>query len=343
MKAYTQRPWTLIAGGALLLVLALVLLVTGERSLLGYRAASALHGGEVMDLGRDARPRAGQYGSMLRVVGVPQVVQAPRDPLFNVSASGTRLQRVVEMFQWHELRMGGQVYYEQDWIDHPVDSERFVQPRGHRNGIRFPFRSEVFVAPRVRLDGFLLDSSMLAGINGDQPVTPQPQSLPPNLAASFQLHDDALVTSARPGSPQLGDIRVSWQAVPPQLITVIARADGDKLVPARDAGDGVGFQVELGDRSLRDMLPDLPERPGGMWWRRGLAWLLAWAGVVLLAQARRQGAVAWVSTLAVAVALCAGVGAVLWLTTDLTAGLVLAGTALVSLALVFWLVRGRAA
>jgi hypothetical protein len=321
---------------------AMVWLGLNERNVQAYRIAAERHGGVVLDLGRHAQPSSGQYGHMVRVAGTPVIVQRPRDPQFNVTADAIRLTRVVEMFQWHEVHMGHSVFYEQDWEDHPIDSSRFVHPQGHRNHVRFPFTSEQFVAPNVRLGGFRLAPQMIASINGDQPVTPDMASLPPNLAASFQLYHGALVTSADPGSPRLGDIRVRWRAVPPQSITVIARAEGAYLKPAVGVADGAGYEVQIGDRSLADVLPDLPPRPKHPWAMRIMALLLAWAGVILFGQRHRRMPVAWLTTLAVALALTTALGAALWIAVDLWTGLWWAGVMALALVVVFWLSRGRA-
>lgn len=343
MKQGWQQPWVPVVAGALLLLAALALRVVGEHALVAYRAAAQRHGGEVIDLGRDARPASGQYGHMVRVAGVPQVVQPPRDPQFNVTAPGAlRLRRVVEMFQWHQVSGPSGVFYEQDWVDHFVDSTRFRHPAGHLNRHVFPFHGRTFIAGSVRIGGFGLEPSMLAGINGDQPVTPDLKDLPPNLAASFQLHDGALVTSSHLSSPELGDVRVRWVAVPTQMLTVIARADGGRLVPARHTADGVGYQVQLGDRALGDVLPDLPPRPALPWLQRALSLLLAWAGFIAIGR-RRQAPVAWLSTLAAAISLTALVTAVMWLRADLVAALLAAALGTGALAVVFWLRRGRAA
>ena len=50
---------------------------------------------EVIELGADAQPQAGQHGFMARVVGTPKVVEAPHDEQFNQSADTPVLLRQI--------------------------------------------------------------------------------------------------------------------------------------------------------------------------------------------------------------------------------------------------------
>jgi hypothetical protein len=331
------------AAGAALLALALVLLFANERGVLAYRQAAERHGGSVLDLGTEAYPDSDQYGHMVRVAGTPEVVEPPRDADFGVSADTPLLVRKVQMFQWREVRVGTGVNYEMDWVDHAVDTSRFERPQGHANPGPFPFRGARFVAPNVRLAHYHLDPAIVRALPGvGAPIRADLSRLPPNLAASFQIVDGRLSTSADPGSPQLGDLRVSWEAVPLQLVTVIARVDGRSLKPAVGAADGRGFEVQVGDRALRDVLPDLPPVPGAVWTWRVLALLIAWGGaVLLLRELRRRPDV--LAALGLAVVPLALLAAVIWIGTSITAGLMLLALALLAGAGTIWRRRGRRA
>ena len=84
---------TLSITGALLLLAGIGLMAMTSRGLLDYRAVASLHGGEVLDLGTNAQPAAGQHGQMTRVVGTPKVVETPHDPEFNLRANTPVLDR----------------------------------------------------------------------------------------------------------------------------------------------------------------------------------------------------------------------------------------------------------
>lgn len=337
-KGMALRGTAMSIVGALLVLAGIALAAMTAHSLLNYRAAASLHGGEVVDLGADAQPQPGQHGHMVRVVGIPKVVEAPRDPEFNLSVNTPVLVRHVEMFQWRELRIGGVVHYEMDWVDHLIDAGNFQESKGHANPDSFPLSGKQFDSGLTLIGGFKLGPVLLHALPGAQTVTPDPATLPENLAASFSRYQDYLVTSARPGDPRLGDVRVSWSEVPLQQVTIVARIDGDRLVAAADAADGKGHVVQIGDMPVLDIFPDLPIPPEFVWSWRILAVLLASLGAFVLLVARRNRR---------DVALALGLGAqavgvvsgVLWLGYSMrTAGMWLAVAAL-GAALTWWRLR----
>ncbi|GGY33358.1 hypothetical protein GCM10008098_28320 [Rhodanobacter panaciterrae] len=274
--------------GALLVLAGIGLVAMTARGLLNYRAAASRHGGEMIDLDANAQPQAGQHGYMARIVGTPNVVEAPHDPEFNLQVNTPVLVRHVEMFQWREIRIGDSVHYELDWVDRPLDSSHFEDPRGHANPVSFPISGKQFDAGLVQLGGFKLGPVMLHALPGSEQIAPDPKSLPENLAASFTLYQDYLVTSAHPGDPRLGDLRVSWDEVPLQQLTIVGRISGDRIVAAAEAADGKGYYVQLGDVPLLDMFPDLPVPPEFVLIRQILAVLLAALGALLLLVAQRD-------------------------------------------------------
>lgn len=290
LSAETLHRLVLHAVGVLLMFAGIALVALTAHSVMNYRLIAGRHGGETMDLGSDAALQAGQHGRMARIVATPSVIEAPTDPEFNLRVSTPVLIRHVEMFQWREVRLGGDISYELDWVDHPLDSSHFKQPGGHMNPASFPLPEKRFDAGLIQMGGFKLAPKLLRALPGFAPVQPDTKALPANLAASFSPYNRYLVTSAQPGNPRLGDVRVSWEDVPLQEMTIFARVDGNQLVPAIDAPDGKGYDIEVGNVALIDMLPDLPMPPEYLFLKRALALLLATLGafVLLLARERRR-------------------------------------------------------
>ncbi len=301
--------------GALLILAGVGLMAMTARGLLNYRAAAERHGGEVIDLDADTGPQAGQHGFMARVVGTPVVVEAPTDPEFNLRMSTPVLVRNVEMFQWREVRIGNEVHYEQDWVGRLLDASHFEKPAGHANPGSFPLSSKQFDAGLVQVGGFALSPQVMHALPSSEQATPDLKALPANLAASFSQYQNYLVTSATPGDPRVGDVRVSWNEVPLQLVTIVARVDGGRLVAAADTADGKGLDVEVGDAPLLDIFPDLPVPPGFVLIKQVLAVLLAALGALLLlpAYGLRRDLLLALAVGALAVGL---VASVLWLGND---------------------------
>lgn len=288
-RGMSWRSLVLNMVGTLLVIAGIGLEAHNASSLISYREAASVHGGEVIELGADAVPQAGQHGYMARLVGTPKVVEAPHDPQFNQSADTPVLLRRVEMFQWREINISGRVHYELDWVDHPVDSSHFRDTRGHANPGNFPISGKQFDAGLVQMGGFTLSPTLVHALPGSGKITPDAAALPDNLAASFSRFQDYLVTSAHPGDPRLGDLRVSWDVVPLQQVTIVARLDGAQLEAATDAADGKGYQVQIGDVPLLDLFPDLPIPPEFvMTWRFVSVLLAALGALVMLATKRRR-------------------------------------------------------
>jgi hypothetical protein len=325
--------------GALLLLAGIGCAASIERRVITYRDATSHQGGQTVDLGAGALPQAGQTGYLARVSGVPRVVVAPHDPEFNLRRDTPVLTRHVEMFQWRELRFGGNADYELDWVDQPVDSSRFERRAGHANPGAFPMSARQFDAGRVQLGGFTLDRTLLHALPGANRVQPDLKSLPANLAATFTPHEGYLVTSANPGDPHLGDLRVSWEEIPLQPVTVFARIDGDRLVPVAEAADSKGYTVEVGDRSLLDMFPALPEPPTLVYLWRVLAVLFAALGAYLMLSGHRGVTRDFPLSLAVGTLVISATATVLWLGNGTMGTLCWLLLALLSVLATIWYLR----
>lgn len=337
-KPLSIRELLMPALGAVLLLIGVGIGAVVERGQLDYSAQMKRHGGDVLDLGANGRPDAGDQGFMVRVVGPLQVVEAPLDRQFNQQTDQPVLIRHVQMFQWRELRYGGAPSYELDWQDHPIDSSQFQHPEGHTNPDKFLLESAQFDAGLVRLNGFVLAPELVHALTGSQPVTPNLRNLPSNLAASFSLYDNGLVTSIVPSRPQLGDLRVTWEAVPVQTVTIVAKVDGNKLVPSGDATDGIGFAVQSGDMPLSEIFADSPLPPDYPWLKRVLAVLLAALGAGLLLRWHYQRVDLMLAP-GIALLVVGAVDAVLWLGNDNSTASAWAGLALVGVALTAWRLR----
>ena len=278
--------------GATLMLAGVAFVAMNAQAVLNFNTVAAQHGGEVLDLGHQATPQPGLHGHMVRVVATPSVVEAPRDPEFNLSVATPVLTRHVEMFQWREVRIGDSTHYEVDWVDHLIDARQFAVPRGHLNPPQLPLAGKSFDAGLVQMGGFRLAPALQKALPGTSVVTPDTSTLPANLAATFSRHGSYLQTSANAANPQLGDVRVSWDAIPLRQMTVVARLDGDHLFPAPDTADGQGYQVAVGDVGLLDLFPDLPTPPDAIVFKRIVGLLLAALGAFVLLTERRRSVAA---------------------------------------------------
>lgn len=228
-------------------------------------------------------PALAQVASSVSVVPVSgelAVRDTLRDPLFGVSARAPGLRRTVEMWQWQQSRdAAGALAYQPIWSARAIDSRDFSGAGAHANP-PMPFASAQWWAANAVLGGQPVAQELLQGLDGWQTLPADAALLPANLAAVFRAEGDALISGEDLQHPQIGDLRVSWQVLPPGPVhgTAITTEAGLRGGP----GTGLVRGVTTGDA-----LPGLAQgaRPGSdlLLWLAGaaalslllLAWLLA--------------------------------------------------------------------
>ncbi len=279
--------WPGIVGGAILIVLGVVMVLGGELDRVTAVHALNASGGAVVEVTRSEWQ--GLNGRLVWVQGTPVTDRPAVDRQFGVSVATPTLKRVVEMQQWKELDDGGgAVSYVRRWYDHPIDSSSFKQPERHQNP-RFPFPGKVFHGGTVTLDGLALGQGIRDALPGSQLVAPDFSTMPANLAASFRLSDGVLWSSRHPRSPVIGDLRISWLETPMQSVSIVARVDNNVLHASPDL-PSPGYLIVLGDVPPELMLFGRPEIPRLTWlWRiLGLACAIGGIWLVWAARLRRK-------------------------------------------------------
>ena len=227
------------------------------------------------------------------------------DPLFKISSTAIRLERRVEMYQWKqnessktEKQLGGgtkktTVYtYEKVWSDKPVNSAYFKEA-GHENPV-FPFESEKLRANHVTLGDFLLNDSLVDRL-GDSRKLPVPADY--KLPAALSGKSDAAyvhvsrkssapsqVSQEQPADnagdaaltePAIGDLRISWYAVVPHEVSIVARQTG-KTFSAYPVGSESILLIADSVQSAEAMFQSAQSANSAM------TWFLRIAGLVMM-------------------------------------------------------------
>lgn len=355
----TSRSWGSRLGGSLvgaligllLFVASFFVLVWNEGRAVDAIVALEAGAGSVVSVPADRVDPANE-GRLVHVSG-PATTTAPlADPAFKVGGAGLlRLERRVEMYQWREdsestteTSVGGKettrttYRYTTAWVDHPVESSKFKRPDGHANP-RMPYTGQTLDARPVKLGAFTLDPSEVRQIGGFEAVAPGEGPFP----AGFRTDGDAVVRGD-PSNPRVGDLRVTFEAVPAQALSVVARQVGDGLAVYRSANGHEIDLVRTGIHDAQSMFRQAQEDEAILTWiLRAVGFLMMLIGVALLASpltwlasvlpflADLVGAAAFVVALVVAVPLTLLTIALAWLAFRplLAAGLVAAAVALV--------------
>ena len=159
------------------------------------------------------RVDARNEGREIELSGAVRVARPARDSALAIEADAVMLLRDVQMLQWQEHCAGSDCRYALEWSGRRIDSHAFRDAAGHRNDAPFPFSSESFAAPEVRLGAYALDANLAAAGVAAQPYAVSTARLPPNLAATFHDCDGALCTGD-PKKPAAGDLRVAYRVIP---------------------------------------------------------------------------------------------------------------------------------
>lgn len=202
------------------------------------------------------------------------------DPDFGVAVRALGLRRTVAMWQW-QLTTGAApvgAHYQALWSQQPIDSSNFDP--AHRNP-SLPFASAQWWSDSALLNGQLVSPTLLATLDGWQEQAAQVDRLPENLAAIFRVENGVLFTGSDSTQPQIGDLRVSWQALPAGSVHGLALVGDAGLAMAEGAGLIRGMNVEA----------ELPGLAQGARAGSDLAWWLLAAvllGLALLVMVRRR-------------------------------------------------------
>lgn len=293
-----------IGGGLLLFLIAFPLLFWNEGRAVKRAKALETGVGAVVSVQADKVDPANE-GKLVHVTAKADTKDVLTDPLFKISSTAIRLERRVEMYQWKqnessktEKQLGGgtkktTVYtYEKVWSDKPVNSAYFKEA-GHENP-GFPFESEKLRANHVTLGDFLLNDSLVDRL-GDSRKLPVPADY--KLPAALSGKSDAAyvhvsrkssapsqVSQEQPADnagdaaltePAIGDLRISWYAVVPHEVSIVARQTG-KTFSAYPVGSESILLIADSVQSAEAMFQSAQSANSAM------TWFLRIAGLVMM-------------------------------------------------------------
>jgi len=232
--------------------------------------------GSVVSVPADAVNSANE-GKLVHVSGAVATGDPVVDTELGVQAQAVKLIRTVEMYQWKEdekseekKKLGGgtettKTYtYEKTWADAPIDSAQFQKPEGHDNPGQFPYESTTVVADPVTVGAFTLSEEQLGQLNNAQDL-----KLDANAAEQLpdlQVADGRFYKGANPGTPAIGDVRISYQIVNPAQVSLVAVQTGETFSAYQaKAGDSV-LLVEEGTHNAAEMFKAAQDANAVMTW-----------------------------------------------------------------------------
>lgn len=286
--------WSRVKGALAGILVGLVIFVAGFPLLIWnegravWRARALGQGAESVVSVEPGRIDPAHEGALVHLSGLARGEERLEDPELGVGVEALRLRREVEVYQWRERaekeerdRPGGGTEtvttyeYERVWSDRAIDSDAFEIQEGHRNPAVLPIPSRDWAADPVRVGRYRLAPSQVDKITDWETVgVPADRPLPDVIVGAGRAADGGYYLGD-PMEPSIGDMRVSFAAVYPSEITVVARQLGDGLVPYEDDSGTIEL-VAQGTYGAREMF----ERALSA--NRTLTWILRAVGSLLL-------------------------------------------------------------
>ncbi|MDJ0784717.1 MAG: TMEM43 family protein [Desulfosarcinaceae bacterium] len=250
-----------VVGGVILVALAIGLLFWNEgRSVRRYQTLDAGQH-QVVAIAADGIDSRHE-GRLVHLSGPVTVSQPLTDREFGLRLSALRLQRVVEMYQWTEAKQtksrkkvgGGKektttYTYQKRWVDHWVDHRRFRQTAGHGNPAEMPYANQDFISINAHLGGFRLTPTLVQRLKGFEDVDIDEALIPDNAPPGAVRHGAWFYFGPQPGTPRVGDVRVSFRAIYPTVVSVVAQQQKNRLTPYKAVGGGELALVKQGNHS----------------------------------------------------------------------------------------------
>ena len=287
----TTEGWGQRLGGSLIAALIGLILVPASIGLLYWNEGRAVDAIRALNRGaaiivevaaNTLDPQA--EGRLVHLSGPMQPTIAARDPVFGVTGDALlRLSRSVEMYQWKQetssrsqQSVGGSkttettYSYQHVWSAQPIASSQFRYPDGHQNP-PMQLRSATFDGRDVKLGAYKVDPSVLSKVTNFTPL--QPTTAPPS---GYQLTAEGFYHGQDPGKPAVGDMRVSFTAVPAQTISVAAALAAGTLTTWRDTNGYTIVLAEPGVVSAQALFHDEKKSEST------LTWILRAVGFVLM-------------------------------------------------------------
>ncbi len=228
-------------------------------------------------------------GKLVHLSGETKTNEPIGDADFGISASGIRLDRHSEMYQWIEEvrsetkeKVGGgtetvkRYSYTRAWRDRPVDSSQFKVPGGHQNPKTMLFGSASVTAAKVTLGAFTLPDFLVSRIGGGGPLAVESlDQASAEVKSQGKLSGGGVYFGSNPEAPEVGDLRVKFSLVPTGIVSIVAQQSGSTFVPYQ-AKSGAVELLELGSVSASDMFQMAQDR------NKMLTWALRIGGFILL-------------------------------------------------------------
>ena len=214
---------------------------------------------------------------LIHLIGIVEPQSSASDYLLGVKptpANNTiKLRRDVQMYQWVEKsstdstkHTGGSstsrttYTYEKQWRSEHITSSAFSDPDSHENPKTMKFATTTFDADELKIGEYLLSQDATDKMDGkkwykqyDQTVKVKniPDETTRNDAKEF---GNGFFFGSDTAYPEVGDLKISYEYIPMQTVSIIARQSADTLAQYTSSKTGGTILiVEPGSHDAKEM------------------------------------------------------------------------------------------
>jgi hypothetical protein len=239
---------------------------------------------------------SGNEGKLVAMNGPTATEDVLKDDTFGVSLNAIKLLRTVEMYQWEEAsqtetqkKLGGgeekvtTYSYSKKWADHLITSADFKDPdrAQYQNPSSMPYSRQEAAAKDVKLQAFNLSDVMIGKMNNSEALPVDANNAKAPEGATF--HDRGIYLGKTPGSPTIGDTRITFTRVLPEPVSVLGTQTGNSFKNWSTARGDLTQQLFYGVLTSGEIFQRLRNANSMMaWGLRALGFFLMFFGICLI-------------------------------------------------------------
>lgn len=262
---------------------------------------------ECVELGDINSVNAEMNGKMVHATGFADTPEGSflQEGVFGVSAAkAVKLSRSVEYYQWQEHAHtetkdkvgGGQettttYTYDTGWVSSPIDSKSFSDPSyQNSNYVLANVEDETIQAENVSFGAYRLPSELIGQMSDWKEIEPNCSEefveaynndllgkwSVPKGSTLFHVSGNTLYIGLNPNAPEVGDLRITFKAVYPSDVSILAVVQGDSFTSFVDKN---GYSLETlttGIASVEEMFT--AEHSAN----KTMAWIIRILGLIML-------------------------------------------------------------
>lgn len=231
-------------------------------------------------------------GNLVHLSGEATTTETLSDPDFGISVNAIRLSRDVEMYQWKQTektkskkKVGGSktktttYEYEKTWSSSLIPSDNFKEKTGHQNPSAMRYESESFQANDVTLGAFSLSPSLINKMTNWEDLRVEQTTM---SEAKVVEGGTLYIGKGTTTSPQIGDLRISFSAVNPAVVSIVAQQVGSTFEPYNTSYDTQIEMLSQGTVSKDNMFEAAEAANNTMTWiLRVVGFVMMFAGLAL--------------------------------------------------------------